>query len=287
MGIPIPVTMTQPGQTGGGLLSSSGPLPGGWERGISFLDANCLEPVLMGECPTGSNLKPTQRPDSALFRPVSAIMAVECTASGHVDLDALAAGELDRVRDFAIARELLTGEISARDANPNAVDQPDGNPSLVGTAVDLGRAFTSVTAMLGCLEASLIEANSGRGGVLLLPVAVATAAFAEGAIWRDGARWRTVAGSAVIVSGGFDGRAPVVDPAPSVPPAVGDPLYAYAVSAVWAGVGERSIISALNRAVNTDQSRAEDIMLAAFSPCAVFAAASTTVTRCYEAPASV
>lgn len=271
MPIPIPVELGQP-QAEGGLLTAALPLPSGWQRGIAYLDLSCLSPVVMGECPTGENLKPGQRPESATFRPVSVIQAIECSASNQLDLSTLAGSELDRVRSFALAREMLTGAASARDAS----DPDHANPSLVGTATDLGADFTSVASALGCLEAELAEANSGRGGVILASIGFATAALAERVIWRDGARWRTVTGSTVIVSGGFDGRGPGA----VAPPAADAPLYAYGTTAVWAGVGERATYQALDRAVNTDTARAEDIALVAFSICAVFAAASTTAVAC-------
>lgn len=281
MPIPTPVSLEPSASFGGGLLTTSRPLPSGWQRGIAFTDYNCLQPTVMGECPSGTNLKPASRGEATEFRPVSVIMAVECTTMGAFsEVESTATGELDRTRDFAIAREMLTGAASARDRNPNALDLNDdewlGNPSLQSEAVDLGAAFTSVTAMVACLEANLAEATSGRGGYLLVGPALMTWLKAEDLVWRDGARWRTANGTTVIASAGFDGRAPGASPAPDT----GDPLYAYAVPDVFAGVGERATYSDVDRSVNTETSRSEDIALAAFSPCAVFAAASTTATAC-------
>lgn len=267
----VPVDLS-PTATPGGLLAAAGSLPGGWERGIGFLDSYCLAPTVMGECPTGDGLKPTDRPESAEFRPVSLIMAVECTTLGSLDVGNVSARELDRTRSFALAREMLTGAASARDAS----DPEHANPSLVGTAVDLGATFTTSAAMLECLEQQIAEATSGRGAVLLASPAVATGLLAENLLWRDGARWRTAWGSQVIVDAGFDGRAP----GSAAPPAAGAAAYLYAVADVWAGVGRRDVYDDVNRLINTASARAEDVALAAFPTCAVFAAASTAVTVC-------
>lgn len=273
MASPIPVTMTQPSPMGGGLLEQALALPAGWERGgVAFEDANCLLPTVMGQCPEGEDLKPTDRPDWDEFRTYTLIQAVECTTMGGTDVAAMSREELARTGSFALAREMLTGVASARDT-PDALTP---NPSLAGVATDLGADFESVAAALACMESQLAELNAGRGGVILAPIAFATQALAERVIWRDGARWRTVTGAPVIVSGGFDGRAP----AAVVPPADGAPVYAYATTAVWAGVGAVDTYGDVNRSVNTAASRAEQVALAAFSTCAVVAAASTTATAC-------
>lgn len=281
MPIPIPVSLESSSPAGGGLLTVARSLPAGWQRGISFTDNNCLQPVVMGECPSGTNLKPGQRGDIAMFRPVSVVMAVECTVASQYPVEGVGEAELERTRDFALARELLTGEASERDRNPLSLDIDGvtpfpGNPSLQSEASDLGAAFASVAAMVACIEQNLSEATFGRGGVLFAGPGLLTYMFSARTIWRDGARWRTAAGNTVIVSGGFDGRAP----ADTEGPAASDPLYLYGVADVWASVGERQVYTDVNRQVNTETSRAEDVALAAFSPCAVFAAASTAAVAC-------
>lgn len=274
MASPIPVTMTQPSPMGGGLLEQALALPDGWERGgIAFEDPNCLAPTVMGQCPTSDEeLKPTDRVGQDEFRTYELIQAVECTAMGATDVSQIAESELARTRSFALAREMLTGFASARDTK----DTITPNPSLAGTATSLGADFPTVAASLGCLEASLAALNSGRGGFILAPIAWATQALAERVIWRDGARWRTVTGAPVIIDAGFDGRAP----GSALPPAAGAPLYAYATTAVWAGVGRSDTIADMNRGVNTNNARAEQVGLAAFSTCAVVAAASSAATAC-------
>lgn len=278
MPIPIPVDLDLGAPAPGGLLASARVLPVGWQSGISFTDTACLLPVVMGECPSGVNLKPGQGAEAATFRPVSVIQAVTCTALGGFDTAGVAEAALPQTADFALAFELLTGTASGRDYNPNAQD-PGGNPALVNTALSLGAGFSTLTAAVACIEQELGAATGGRGGVLFAGADMATWLLDERVIWRDGARWRTASGNTVVISAGFDGRAPVAD-GPGTAPADGAVLYLYATAGVWAGLGESTTYSDVDRQVNTATSRAEQIALVAFTPCAVFAAAATPVTKC-------
>lgn len=271
MPIPVPVELV-PGTPSGGFLASVGSLPDGWTRGIQFADDSCLLPVVMGECPTLDNLKPGQRVEAAsTFMPVSVIEAVECTAMGDFDPERVAGAALDRTREFALARELLTGEASARDANPAR----GGNPSLVGSATNLSTA-ASLAAAVACLEQQMGAATGTSGGYLFAGLDMLVHLKDAGVIWRDGARWRTPSGKTVVSSAGFDGRAPGSDG----PPSSGDPLYLYATAGVWAGVGQRAVFSDVDRSVNTVTSRVEDVALAAFTECSTFAIAASDVTAC-------
>lgn len=278
MPIPIPVDLDLGLPPVGGLLATARSLPAGWQRGISFTDTACLAPVAMGECPSGTDLKPGQRADSATFRPVDVIQAVECTTMGGFDTSGVAQTALTQTADYALAFELLTGTASGRDHNPNAQD-PGGNPALVNTATTLGAAFSTLAAAVACLDQRLGEATSGRGGFILAGADTASYLLGASLIWRDGARWRTAAGNTVIVSAGFDGRAPVAD-GPGEAPDAGDPLYLYATAGVWAGLGETRDFTDVDRSVNTQTSRLEQIGLVVFSPCSTFAAGSTAATSC-------
>jgi hypothetical protein len=269
-----PVDLDWP-QSGSGLLAQSRPLPAGWERGIGFLDPSCVLPVAMGLCPTGDNLKPVQRSESAEFLPFQVIQAVGCSAmDNRTNLDTLAGGELDRTRDFGIASELLTGIARDRDVPPGAAD----TLALVNTATDMGDTSTDLTSALACLETQVLTANADRGAVLFSPIAVAYKALELGIFYRDSARWRTVTGAPVLVSAAYDGRKPATIDAQAAPQA-GDKLYVYATTAVWAGVGTRETLHDVNREVNDVNARAEDVALVAFAPCATYAI-GTPVTAC-------
>lgn len=275
MPTPIPVELDQPAASSV-LVAASRPLPAGWQRGISFRDLTCTTPVVMGECPTGENLKPTQRSaGTATFRPVTLISALECsTLDNQTDWRAVSGAELDRVRDHALASELLTGAASARDAGGEGHE----NPALVSEAVNLGDTATTLAQALGCLETAILTENSGRGAVLFMPVSVLWQAAADDLLYRDGARWRTPMGNLVIASEAFDGRAPVASGSGTAPEPA-DKLYVYGTTAVYAGIGERFTIADVDREVNTAHARSEDIALAAFEPCATFAV-GTPVVAC-------
>jgi hypothetical protein len=280
----------------GGLFNNGAcPLPDGWERGISFQDTACLLPTVMGECPTCSDLKPTQRATTETFRPVSLIAALECSTFGGIDVQDVAAQTLDETASYALAREMLTGEASLRDANPN-VEGPLGNPSLQGSAQVVGDGTQGPVAALGCLEQRLMDATGGRRGVILIGPAMAMYFGQNSLLHLEGtagaSRLRTISGTPVIVSGGFDGRAPFPDDSPGSPgdpcvpwnstgaPGPGDQLYIYAVAALWAAVGPGRMLSDIDRANNTASAREERPALVAFTPCATFAAPSGIPNPC-------
>ena len=292
MAIPIPVELDRcTPAVAGGLLQGGCPLPEGWERGISFQDTACLLPTVMGECPTCSDLKPTQSAETATFRPVSLITAFACSTFGGIDVQQVAAANLDETADYALARELLTGQAARRDANPNIVGEP-GNPALQTHATDLGTGAADIVAAFGCVEQALADATGGRNGYILIGPEIALAAASASILTREGGRLLTMTGTRVIVDGGFDGRAPIESPGdespgdPCVPwnstgaPAVGEELYIYATASVWAGVGVGRMLSDVDRANNTAAAREERVALTAFTTCATFAAGSGVTKAC-------
>ena len=243
----------------------------------------------MGECPTCSDLKPLQQADTVTFRPVSLITAFQCSTFGGIDVQFVASANLDETADWALAREMLTGQAALRDANPNAEGLP-GNPSLQRDAVDLGTGFSGPVAALGCLEQALADATGGRNGYILLGPEITLALAAESVLVREGGRLLTMTGTRVIVTGGFDGRAPSAgDESPADPcepwnstgaPLEGEELYMYATASVWSGVGVGLMRADVDRANNTAEAREERIAMTAFTPCATFAAGSSILKAC-------
>lgn len=289
MATPIPVELDRctPAVVGG-LLQGACPLPEGWERGISFQDTACLLPTVMGECPTCSDLKPLQRAGTETFHPVSLITAFACSTFGGIDVQQVAVDTLDETADYALARELLTGQAALRDASPDH----QGNPALQTHAVDLGATFTTPVAALGCLEQTMADTTGGRSGYLLIGPEIALVLGELGVLIREGGRLITTTGTRVIVTGGFDGRAPVDSPddeSPADPcepwnstgaPLLGEELYMYATASLWAGVGPGVMRSDVDRANNTAAAREERGALTAFTPCATFAAGSGVAKAC-------
>lgn len=274
MPTPVPVELDQP-LAGSGLLAQSRPLPEGWQRGIRFLDLSCEAPVVMGECPSGENLKPTQRGDMFEFRPFEVIQALSCsTLDNRTDWDALSSAELERTKDFAISRELLTGVARNRDLGPESLPVN----ALINQAGVVGSTYDDLATALGCLETKVLNRGAGRGVTLYMPISVAHQAMADSLLWRDGARWRTVTGSTVIISAGFDGRPPsnIEDTAP---PVEGTGLYVYATTSVWAGTGSTTVLHDVNRSINDVNARAEQNALVAFDVCSTWSV-ETPVLAC-------
>jgi hypothetical protein len=260
---PARITLPPSGRPVGGLLSAARPIGGQWWRGVMFASGQCLSPEAIGPCSGdgGSPVdKPTQRPsEPATFQAFNVYQAAECTTLGRSDIRAFAESSLDVTREFGVALELLAGTAT-------------GNPSL-GDATDLGAATDPVSA-LGCLDQMAAQSLSGRLAFIHASPAIAVAWMNNGAMWRDGRIWRTASGNVVVVSPGYDGRAPGGSPA-----VVGDSLYAYVTGEVYAEVGQRETLQSVERAQNTDQAWAEDAALVAFDPCFV-AAIDTTVILC-------
>lgn len=276
MPLPVPVELDWP-QSGSGLLAQSRSLPEGWTRGISFLDVGCLTPFAVGECPTGTDLKEAQRADAVVVRPVQVGQAIECSGlDNRTDWGAVAGGSLDRTRDYGLTSELLTGLASRRDAS---ADGGDGNFALVNGETIGAQAAPSIA--LACLEKAILSATADAGAVIFVPVEVGQALVTANALIREGARWRTAAGSLVIISAAIDGRTPVAYGEESAAPEPGDELFIYGTAAVWAATGTRDTLLDVDRSVNTKAARAEDVALVAISPCSTFAT-ETTVTACAD-----
>ena len=258
-----------------GLLDLSGKFSGGWQRGVSFLDFSCLTPTVLGDCPSVTGLTSEQRPSFDTFTPVWLTNTVECSTLGSTDVAGASEIVARQTADYALALEMLTGAASARDHNAGSAFDP--NPSLRGTATDLGNTHASIAKQVACLEQTIAAETAGRPAVLLVGYDWLTHAAAAQVIQHDGTNWRTPAGSLVVPGAGFDGRAPG---AASPAPAPGAALYVYAVVAVWAETGPSNLIDFVKRSVNDHLARTDTLALVAFPTCAVFAAASTAATAC-------
>lgn len=234
---------------------------------------------------------PTQRADTVTVRPVSLITAFECSTLGGINVAQVASANLDETADYALARELLTGQAALRDANPN-VQGPRGNPALQTDAIDLGTGFADPVAALGCLEQALADATGGRNGYLLIGPEIGLQLAQQSVLIREGGRLITATGTRVVLDGGFDGRGPVDSPGDESPgdpcepwnstgaPVEGDELYMYATASVWAGVGRALMRDDVDRRDNTASAREQRVALTAFTPCATFAVGSGITKAC-------
>lgn len=288
MAIPTRITLPPSGRPVGGLLSAARPLGGEWWRGVTFASLQCVAPQSVGTACSDeeATTKVAQRPgELRTFETFAAVLALECSTLGGVNLSEMAEDALDVVREFSVARELLTGAASG---NPSLAGVTCGDPPASCVTDDLGTA-TDPVAALGCLDQTAAEALSGRLAFIHASPAILAAWMAASAIWRDGRLWRTALGSVVVGSAGYDGRAPG-----GAAPVSGASLYAYATGEVYAATsaggrapsvpqpGERDTLESVDRSVNTATAISEDVALVVFDPCFV-AAIDTTVTLCEEA----
>lgn len=251
MALPTRITLPPSGRPVGGLLSAARPIGGDWWRGVTFASGQCLVPQVVGTCTDGDTTKVANHlSDAQSFDAFGVVMALECTTMGRTGVVEYANQSLDVVREFAVAREFLTGDASA-------------NPALVDATIPLAPG-ASPTAALACLDQYAGEALSGRSAFFHVAPVIATHLFADGAIYKDGRLWYTPSGNIVVISPGYDGRVPSAG-------TPGDELYIYATGEVYAEVGQRESLLAVERGQNTLQGIAEDAALAVFDPCFVVA----------------
>lgn len=249
MALQTRVTLPASGRPAGGLLAAARPLEGEWWRGITFSSTQCTVPQVVGaECTDNPDEKETQRPGSAVTFDIFGVLhSIDCTTMGNTDVGALAEQALDVTREFAVAREFLTGASS-------------GNPSLADATVLT--ASTDPVAALGCLDQKAAEALSGRLAFIHASPSIATTWMAASAIRLDGRTWRTALGNVVVVSAGYDGRTPG-----GAAPVNGGPQFAYATGEVYAATIKADTLDAVDRSINTRIATAEDVALVAFDPC--------------------
>lgn len=246
----------------GGLLAAARPITGEWWRGIQFSSPSCIAPQTFAQCPAEPFQKTFEGPSTIqTFEAFGVLQAVECSTMGGTNVQALAEQNIEVTREFAVAAELMSGAASS---NPH-ISQASGT--------DLGTATDAVHA-LGCLDQAAAQALSGRLAYIHASPAIGNAWLAAGAIVRDGRRWLTALGSIVVISAGYDGRAPG-----GGAPVGGETLYAYATGEVYAEVGQRESFDAVDREVNTRQGISEELAVAAFDPCFI-AGIDTTVEMC-------
>lgn len=230
---------------------------------MKFTSGQCVVPQTVGTCTDGETTKQMgELSAEATFDAYGVVVALECTTMGRTSLDDYTTQSLDVVREFAVASELQTGAASA---NPSLADASE----LVGAPLD-------VVAALACLDQHAATELSGRLAFIHVSPQLATHLFAASAIRLDGRRFLTAYGNVVVISSGYDGRAPG---SPSVAPSDGDPTWLYATGEVYAETGMREVIQAVERGQNTLQTIAEDAAIAVFDPC-FNVAIETDVTFC-------
>jgi hypothetical protein len=227
----------------GGLLSAARPLPGGWERGVTFGDGWCLSPEPWPYClpdvspPPSPGEKVAQGLEpNAEFEPVGLYQAVECTTLSSDDAQANAEETLLATADWILGQELQTGE---QTGNPNL---EDADP-----VVSLG---TGLAEALATADAAIAAGLQGRLGFIHVTPHDLAMLVDSGILVRDGRAWRSPSGHTVVSSAGytFDGTI-------------------HATAEVFAAVSPVDTRADVNRAINQVVAYAEQIGLAVFAPC--------------------
>lgn len=237
---------------------------------MTFTSGQCLVPQVVGTCTDGEVTKDLDDLSTpATFDAFDVVQGLRCSTMGRTEVAAFAEASLDVVREFAIAGEFLTGAAS-------------GNPSLADADVLGSASATDAVSALACLDQHAATALSGRLAFIHASPLLATHLLAASAIRADGRRFLTALGNVVVVSAGYDGRAPA---SPSVAPSEGDPQFLYATGEVYANFGQRDVPTAVERSQNTLQAIAEDTAVVAFDPC-FNVAVSTDVDFCELVPTS-
>lgn len=266
MGLPTRITLPPSGRPVGGLTSAARPIGGDWWRGVTFASAQCTAPQAVGTCTDGDVAKtPNDLSDTATFDAFAVLQALRCSTMGGTRLVEFAGQSLDATREFAIARELLTGAAS-------------GNPSLADAVVIGSAGVTDPTTALACLDAHAAETLSGRLAFIHVSPQLATLLLAASAITPTAqGNYATALGNVVVVSSGYDGRGPA---------GFDDDLqYLYATGVVHVEFGMRENLEAVERGQNDSIAIVEEAAIAIFDPC-FNVAVSTDVDTCVLEPVS-
>ena len=234
------IDLPAPSRVGGGLLNAARPLPGGWERGVTFGGSSCLSPApwpycITEESPGSPGEKTPQAPgDIKVFEPTGIYQAVECTTLSRDSSEEKAREALAATADSQLGVELYDGSVT-------------GNPSL-SQAISVGAAASYAEA-LSLVEGAIADGLSGRLAFVHVSAATLTLLLAEQVIWRDGRFWRTATGNLVVSSAGYDFGA------------------IHATGEVFASLSPPETRVDIDRAINQAVAYAEQIGLAVFDPC--------------------
>lgn len=268
-------------------LASAGALrtPGDphWRNGVNYEELCAAADTTYDDCFAVSGtggapaaLAPAKEPTAGYnTRAATAFTVyadVDCSVPGFWDRAEQAIAEvMSKAEGYAVERAFWTGQ---------AADQPVVFPHLAANAVvsetrggphtyTLQTAATTVTGGpydivegIGRLEQALADCYKGQG-VLHVPVSLGPALADAMLLVRDGNRYRTPKGNLIVLGDGYPGTSP----AGTVP---ADSVYVYATGAMFAyrsGIFTTPPVSAVDRAVNTQEMIAERTYLVGWECC--------------------
>jgi hypothetical protein len=248
-----------------------------WELvGIRFNTDLCSDPCLVASevCEDEVDMPAPHSFGQATFMPWRAQFAVSCNAAQLTD-----AGEqakffeaVSNTNNGFIHKALASGAWNGG-STWTGLSAPVATATTDGPTVVTGGP-THVRAVLGILIQGVSSKGSGSEAVIHMSPYVANMAVADGLIYRNGNRLRTVVGDHLIVAdGGYSGAGPGV-------PATGSSQWIYATGPFfhkvgtsrfvpgWGNaVGSKDLTDYINRHANRLYVPVETSMIAAWDPC--------------------
>lgn len=236
-----------------------------WVNGIKFVPLRCVGGGVLDPCgdeEAQTKAIAAERPEDVEFTPFAVWAGDRCTYDPGDDLAARAEEMLRSTESYQIAREFWRGDLAGDAAWPNVSlkDVPAG-----GT---IGSAPVPVNDALAVLEAALGDCGRGQRGMIHVPRSVATLWAVNGLIRRAGNLLLTAFDTIVVADAGYDGSGPMgQDAADGAVWGYGTGMVDVRRSTIETIPGPDDIRSALDRATNTVEFRAEEFAAATFAPC--------------------
>lgn len=183
----------------------------GWERGLVYAPESCGGYIGFSDCSASSVDQRRDRPGLVGYQPWTLFVEEECSTLGYEQAaaDARLRRQLAAVESYAIARELLLGELTRAEVAAGAYEQP--NPYLTdpGRLTDLtpGGGPTSTRRALGLLEEALGHALTGQVAYIHAPAAASQHMLTAG-VRVNGNLRQTFRDNQVVIEAGYAAAAP-------------------------------------------------------------------------------
>lgn len=185
-----------------------------WQNGVSWRPERCPQARTFDPC--GSEFEDPAIGDGdtglAYYRPPAFRIEDVCSTRGARRPENLARvrRQAQGATSFMVARELETGAQTLLNPydTPDAVDQTNGY--LASPSAQVITGVWDVLAGLGALEQEARQTSLGMDVFIHMPLRLAVALDAAGAIVAEGQLLRTRTGARVVADAGYSGRGPDV-----------------------------------------------------------------------------
>lgn len=242
------VEVNQSARVRGGVLDVALPAPEGWERGLAIQFYGCGEPILRDKCFTA--IDEPARPTAAQFGIFPIEQGSTCSTIGQTNNSEHAQRRLEQTSEWAVGRELQTGQASPDSPSLNDAD-------VLGTIA--GADFKTA---VGCLEQAAADLGFGARWFLHAPVRAA-AYLKEPLLLEDGF---SPSGAPWIISPGYE-------------PQGATTVRLWATGPVWAAVDDIIVHDTPDWQRNSGLAMALRGGIVAFDPC-INIAVDVTVPAC-------